>query len=185
MMSLSSDLFSAADELPAISLWQPWASLIFTGDKKHETRAFRFPAKYAGRRVAIHAAKALPAKISMGLHMLCEMNWGSGGRWRNALPTGVILGTVVLAEAVPTDELSPETVDRICGDWAQGRFAWRLECVRELPEPLPWKGKQGWFRVPASVDTDPKGGDVQQAPCDSIGSAVPRDGEADAQGPSQ
>lgn len=33
----------------------------------------------------------------------------------------------------------------------------------------------------ASCDTHPKGGDAKQAPCASMGSAVPREDEADAQ----
>jgi ASCH domain-containing protein len=43
--------------LPAISLWQPWASLIALGVKRIETRSWPCPAKYIGERVLIHAAK--------------------------------------------------------------------------------------------------------------------------------
>ena len=44
-------------EIKAISLWQPWASLIALGGKKIETRSW--PTKYRGP-LAIHASKNQP-----------------------------------------------------------------------------------------------------------------------------
>lgn len=130
----------------AISLWQPWASLIFTGDKKHETRSFRPPERLIGRRIAIHAAKRFVQPVALGLELLCEQEFGSLQRWRE-LPRGALLGTVLLTDAYPTESIEPGVVDRICGDWTAGRFAWKLEQFERLPNPIPWKGRQGWFEV--------------------------------------
>lgn len=33
------------------------------------------------------------------------------------------------------------------GDWSPGRWAWALSDVEPLDEPVPWKGRQGWFTV--------------------------------------
>lgn len=33
------------------------------------------------------------------------------------------------------------------GDWTPGRWAWELTDVEPLAEPVPWKGRQGWFTV--------------------------------------
>lgn len=139
--------------LPAISLWQPWASLIFTGDKLHETRAYPPPAKHLGQRIAIHAARRLPTEdeVKLGLHLLCEHNWGARSAWRTTLPRGVILGTALLVEAIKTDHRQPGPVDLVAGDWSRGRWAWQLGDVQALREPVPWKGKQGWFAVPESA----------------------------------
>lgn len=134
--------------VPAISLWQPWASLIFTGDKLHETRAYPPPAKHLGQRIAIHAAKRLPAGITVGLHLLCEHQWGAASAWRDDVPRGAILGTAVLVEAIRTDHRQPGPCDLVAGDWSNGRWAWQLGDVRKLDVPLPWAGKQGWFAVP-------------------------------------
>ena len=41
----------------AISLWQPWASLIACGAKPFETRHWVPPRELIGQRIAIHAAK--------------------------------------------------------------------------------------------------------------------------------
>ncbi len=43
--------------MKAISLWQPWASLLVLGLKRFETRSFPFPGAVRGQRVAIHASK--------------------------------------------------------------------------------------------------------------------------------
>lgn len=139
--------------VPAISLWQPWASLIFTGDKLHETRAYPPPAKHLGQRVAIHAAKRMPHDddLTVGLQLLLERNWGAQGAWRDQLPRGVLLGTAVLVEAIRTDHRHPGPVDLVCGDWSYGRWAWQLGDVQPLAQPVPWTGKQGWFAVPAEV----------------------------------
>ena len=139
--------------IPTISLWQPWASLIFTGDKLHETRGYPPPAKYLGQRIGIHAARRhpTPAEMPMGLHLLCEREWGAQAAWRSSLPRGALLGTVLLVKATRTDAMVPGPVDRVAGDWSHGRWAWELADVRQLPAPVPWKGKQGWFCVPEEV----------------------------------
>src|SRR6185437_11075967 len=41
----------------AISLWQPWASLIACGVKRYETRSWAPPRDLIGQTIAIHAAK--------------------------------------------------------------------------------------------------------------------------------
>ncbi|MCB1462115.1 MAG: ASCH domain-containing protein [Nitratireductor sp.] len=43
--------------MKAISLWQPWASLIAAGVKPYETRHWSPPRELIGQRIAIHAAK--------------------------------------------------------------------------------------------------------------------------------
>jgi hypothetical protein len=46
----------AGDTIPAISLWQPWATWILWGWKTIETRLHDRFAKLEGRRIAIHAS---------------------------------------------------------------------------------------------------------------------------------
>lgn len=77
--------------LRTISLWQPFASLIFARKKKHETRSFRAIARHDGERIVIHAAKKmLPAELlSPELHALCVETFGPD--YREILPRGVLL----------------------------------------------------------------------------------------------
>jgi len=54
--------------MKAISLWQPWATLIACGAKPYETRSFAPPASLIGQSIAIHAAK----KIDKGAAQFAE-----------------------------------------------------------------------------------------------------------------
>lgn len=130
-----------------ISLWQPFASLIFTVPalKTFETRSFAFPKNLTGERIAIHAtAKATPPDgISTELDDLCKATFGSD--YLNTLPRSAILGMVGLVEAIQIDdETRCNPINYICGDWTPGRYAWRLERPTLFPMPIPQKGKQGW-----------------------------------------
>lgn len=134
-------------DMPVISLWQPYASLIFAGAKLHETRSYAPPTKYIDCIVAIHAtAKFPPLKLlSDELHELCIDTFGCS--YNFTLPLGAILGTVRLRRGLPTDIVSPNVEsDFIAGDWTPGRFAWPLSDVSAFATPIPAKGKQGWWK---------------------------------------
>jgi hypothetical protein len=61
--------------MKAISLWQPWASLIACGAKPYETRDWAPPRALIGQPIAIHAAK----KIDKGAAQFAEeLMYGSG-----------------------------------------------------------------------------------------------------------
>jgi hypothetical protein len=149
---VTGDLFNtAADEILAISLWQPWASLIFapTQPKRHETRSWAYPAKMDRTRIAIHAAlKRVPdAMVSPDLQEICRHELGP--QWRETVPYGAIIGTVQLGRCAHTQNITPDPDDRVCGDWSVGRYAWELRSPWEIERNvLLWQGRQGWFRVP-------------------------------------
>lgn len=56
----------------ALTLWQPWASLIAIGAKPWEFRSWRPPAALVGRRLAIHAA-ARPMKVEELVAMIAGL----------------------------------------------------------------------------------------------------------------
>jgi hypothetical protein len=61
--------------MKAISLWQPWASLIACGAKPFETRHWAPPRELIGQPIAIHAAK----KIDKGAAQFAEeLMYGQG-----------------------------------------------------------------------------------------------------------
>ena len=145
------------DLLPVISLWQPFASLIFEWDrqrgdfvKAHETRGFKLPDRLIGQHVAIHATATFPARrfISSALNDLCYDRFGCA--YDISLPFGQIIGIVRFDPPKPTEELAryqPE--DEItAGDWTPGRWAWPIISAIRLREPIPAKGKQGWWKHP-------------------------------------
>lgn len=134
--------------VPAISLWQPFASLIFVRVKRHETRGRPLPAGRRRTRHAIHATASFPAPrlISGELHRLCVATFGAD--YRYSLPLGRVLGTVEFVDSFPTEEREPfDEADLAAGDWSPGRFAWQLNAPIPLPEPLALRGRQSWFSV--------------------------------------
>ena len=141
--------------MKAISLWQPWASLIAVGCKTRETRAWRPPASMVGERIAIHAARTTKgidvAWEDAALSAICLDALG-GGWSETDLPLGAIVATAVLSGASPTSppgrkrsEASPPEDDM--GDYTPGRWVWFLEHIRRLPTPIPTVGRQGFWEV--------------------------------------
>jgi hypothetical protein len=126
----------------AISLWQPYASAIALGLKRIETR--HWSTNYRGP-IAIHAAK----RWTREQREFCATEH-SLGRLPNRLPFGAIVAVAVLEDCVPTwhCKQSVGAVEKIYGDFTDGRYGWQLSHVRALQEPVPFRGAQGFFSVP-------------------------------------
>ena len=149
--------------MKAITLWQPWASLIAYGIKTRETRSRRPPRQLIasedtelGRiheRFAIHAAKRPLTRDELESPIL------------RALPPEVLtlpLGAVVATALITrVDEADGTQLDPY-GDYGAGRFFWTLEAVQRFDEPVPAIGHQGWWDwLPelCPVHRDHSGGD--------------------------
>lgn len=127
---------------PAITIYQPWASLIAYSFKEFETRHWLPPTKYIGQLIAIHAGK----------------QWGDREqRWHKAymqmfpeigdlpVPLGCVVAMCRLVEVVPS-ELLVGTVnprEKAMGNFEPGRYGWRLEVVKRAEPPIKTAGKQG------------------------------------------
>lgn len=123
--------------MKAITMWQPWASLMAAGHKQYETRSW--DTKYRGP-LAIHAAK--------NTRHLGEARWHElYGKfdWDN-LPYGVV---VAIAQLESVEFMNTDFIARISdqeyalGEWKVGRWAWYLKDVTPLPKPVPARGFQG------------------------------------------
>jgi hypothetical protein len=118
-----------------ISLWQPWASAIAVGAKGVET---------------------------LGVHM------GDNKPLWDVLPFGAIVAVCNLVDCRPTGSFTQQELDtkrfqpgetgdldswteRMMGNFDLGRFGWVLKDVKPLPQPIPFKGKQGFFEVPDAL----------------------------------
>lgn len=155
--------------MKAISLWQPWASLVALGEKKFETRSWYTP--YRGP-LAIHAARRWTREIReiAARPIFRERLARHGINQGVGLPLGRVVATCRLVgchEMGGRSLADPDLMrlyglldggyelvtvaEEAFGDWTPGRFAWRLTDVRALPSPLPFRGAQGFFEVPDSV----------------------------------
>lgn len=149
--------------MKAISLHQPWASLVMQGVKRLETRSWAPPASLVGERVLVHAAKRLDRCVLE--RPFSEVIRDPG---RDA-PIGVLLGSVLIEGAWEIereadvglivreyhrrhDGLGGHFEEAIArelafGDFELGRWAWGLGAPRRLNVPIPWGGRQRFFEV--------------------------------------
>lgn len=119
--------------MKALTLHQPWASLIVDGRKKIETRSH--PWYYIGP-VAIHA----------GL----KVDRDACARFRydpDRIPTGAVLGTATKTGLVHFENgiLRPNFVEDPYGDFTPGRYGYPLAKVVRFRTPIPAKGHQGFW----------------------------------------
>ena len=131
--------------MKCLSLTQPWATLVALGAKKMETRSWS--TKYRGP-LAIHAAKRFPATAKAFAETERALD-----RLPSRLALGAIIAVVDLTQVQPTEFLIGRLsgLEHYYGDYSPGRFAWRLDNVRRLANPVPFKGSLGLFDIPWSA----------------------------------
>lgn len=158
--------------MKALTLHQPWATLVASGVKTIETRSWQ--TSYRGP-LAIHAGKRWPT-VEESL-LLESLGWPpiacllALARKAPAIPYGAVVATCELIDCAPSvregeapdfegrhvlvihsdgtlvlDDPRGRTTDvsdqRPYGEYAEGRWAWVLADVRAI-EPAPAKGRQG------------------------------------------
>ena len=136
--------------MKALTIWQPYASLIVLGYKHFETRSWW--TNISGK-VAIHAAKyhKLPhevyEEIAEAIGIPPEKYRGSWLYYlENGVPSqsfGAILGTVDMEPSVPANSLRLSRAELALGDYSPGRFAWPMKNATQFPTPIPASGHQG------------------------------------------
>lgn len=162
--------------MKAITILQPWASLITAGDKRFETRSWKTP--YRGP-IAIHAGKKsifeyfqkiVPKSLRLKIIDTLTKHGNGMGVLQN-LPLGAVVATAELVECWRIDTTRPITGDLIFvnekgetksfadetgaeilfGDFTRGRYAWELKNVKTLENPIPAKGMQGLWEWEGSA----------------------------------
>ena len=141
--------------MKALTLRQPWASLLAQGFKQVETRSWY--TRYQGP-LAIHAAKGfsryerdlcLTKPFASCLRLL------PGYDGPQSLPRGVVLATCTLGVVLPI-EGQPRilsNLEQAFGDFTPGRFAWFLFDLRCLPQPIAARGRLGLWEWKRSNET--------------------------------
>ena len=134
----------------ALSLWQPWASLIAIGAKRYETRSY---ATGIRGELAIHAAKKKdPDCLDLCLEEPFASALVEGGIGCSAeLPFGAVIARVKVIGCHRVEDIRDQLSDqeRAFGDFRDGRFAWEMELIAKFKEPIPARGAQGfWFWKP-------------------------------------
>lgn len=145
--------------MKALTLWQPWASLVALDHKRIETRCWS--TKYRGL-LAIHAAAKLPPKwlgasrdqpefrdaLADVFNCRRDRDDRSGLHVDDAirqLPYGKVVCVVRLIDVVGINRYLRADVpdsELIFGNYEDGRYAWFMELVEKFDEPIPAKGNR-------------------------------------------
>lgn len=151
----------------ALTVWQPWASLIAAGAKPYEWRAWPAPERMIGQRIAIHAGARPPKRVEIKhlLHLI-ELDGAEGTsldidiakplleRWMMApgmLPLSSVLCLATLGQPITAASYAKgrgvADSDRI----NQIQWGWPLTDIEGLQPFVPASGAQGFW-----MWTDPR-----------------------------
>jgi hypothetical protein len=153
----------------ALTIWQPWASLIMTGAKPFEFRRWAAPKRFHHQRIVIHAGARL-VELDEILELIVDLRAGKpagaliakpalelldglrlqlGYKWRQNRKSATVysagLGTAVLGKPIRCVEFP-----QLFGEGDSSRidehiWAWPLSDVRPFPAPIPARGAQGFW----------------------------------------
>lgn len=140
--------------MKALTLFQPWASLVVYGFKHIETRSWR--TAYRGPLV-IHASKN--ATFMPRLLFLLAQGAVPPEVRDLPFPTGALLAYVQLVNCglamAMLRHYGGSPTEEALGDYAPGRYGWVMERPQPFPHPLPCKGALGLWQVPGDITMPP------------------------------
>lgn len=162
--------------MKALTVWQPWASLIIAGAKPYEFRGWRAPRSLIGQRIVIHAAaRKIDRELVCDLYNVLFYRGASTeiaqaaaetclipepalpilGRaffpFREVLPMACGIGTAVLGEPRNGLEIAEEFGVPRANDSDRDEHAnwgWPMLEIEQWDEPIPMKGAQGFWNWP-------------------------------------
>lgn len=164
--------------MKALSLWQPWATLLINGWKRIETRGWGTSER---EWIAIAATATLPPEgrralekdaFQEALFHCTKRAGGYGLRPKvrpDELPYGAILGVARLGDCREMTEeriaqrRELEPMEYAFGDYEPGRFEWHIDRVTQFIEPIPCKGHQKLWTVRGRVGEELEGRLVKAA----------------------
>lgn len=128
--------------MKALTLWQPWASLVILGHKRFETRGWS--TRYRGQ-LAIHASAGEPREArDAGRELLAELRRRFRIELPEKLPRGAVLGTVHVDLVLPVARVveRDDPAEILMGNYSEGRYAWKLIEPVPFMVPHPARGYQ-------------------------------------------
>lgn len=148
----------------ALTIWQPWASLIIAGAKPYEFRGWPAPKFVQGERIAIHAG-ARKVKREEIADLILRLRGGEAWttalrpaiamplleRWHanpGALPLSSVLGSAVLGTPVLSWKVVGE-FGHVVNDSDRdehANWAWPLTDIVPMEPIVPATGAQGFWR---------------------------------------
>lgn len=166
--------------LNAITVIQPWATLIALQAKLYETRTWKIP--YRGL-IAIHAGQNKEEIRAINDDLIDMRSWDDARKQKflRAVPRGIYLHH--LREVLPPQYRRPNDLplgailciadlvaihrvekirdaldqrERVFGGYSDGRYAWEMRVVQVFEKPIPQSGARGIWRWTVPGDTELK-----------------------------
>lgn len=146
--------------MKAITIWQPWASLVMMGAKQYETRSWQ--TKHRGP-LAIHAGQSRHTVDLIYTNPIIRTHYHAKHMLdERAIPFSAVLGVVLLMECFEVQPAGEHETTLMrtteknharetwlkqdesrLGDFTPGRFAWELRVVEIFRSPIRARGSQG------------------------------------------
>lgn len=123
--------------MKVLSIQEPFAALIRDGQKCVETRSFK--TNYRGelyihasstkmtKEVQIKFTKILPEDLPYG-EIICKCH---------------LVDCILMTKEYVEDMKKNHPIEYLCGDYQEGRYAWILQDIQVLHEPIVAKGQLG------------------------------------------
>lgn len=137
--------------MKAITLIQPYATLIALGYKQYETRGWQTALRGP---LAIHAGLGTPtwARQVAEADPIISAILARHGLTFDTLPRGRVLAVAQVGDMMRTEAFDNlGRTELACGDYTPGRWAWELYQVQVLAEPVACSGAQSIWQVPADI----------------------------------
>jgi hypothetical protein len=159
------------ETFPAITIWQPWASLIAAGAKPYEWRGWRAPRRLVGKRIAIHAGARRVQTCELA-QLLYELRYRHPDLTSLDVPRAVPLldqwltspGSLPLSSVLCLATLGEPITAASYAEWHGGiraadsdrvdhtKWGWPLTDIEAVQPFVPAKGRQGiWHWTPPNT----------------------------------
>lgn len=166
--------------MKALTIYQPWASLIMVGAKPYEFRGWRPPASIIGQRIVIHASakkverddvrsiyhalyfrainedwREVAAQTCLHAEQALPILRRSLQPAHDPLPMAAGLGTAIIGEPKLGTSIAEEFGVPRANDNDRDQHAnwgWPMLDIEIWPEPIPMRGMQGLWNWPTPAD---------------------------------
>jgi hypothetical protein len=147
--------------MKALTIIQPWASLLAWGEKQYETRHWKPASMVKGELLAIHSGRKFGNEerefCRQPLFRAALERHGASYITSETLPLGAVLAIAQLVAVWRTEDivrsLSPQ--ERAFGNYQPKRFAWEVKILHVFETPIPAAGEQSlWeWTLPVPIRT--------------------------------
>ncbi|MFZ5704946.1 MAG: ASCH domain-containing protein [Pseudomonadota bacterium] len=156
--------------MKALTIWQPWASLIIAGAKPFEFRGWRAPRSMIGQRIVIHAGSHRVDRLEVGQMLVILREREKFAQFAaetclhadlaipvleraraGQLPMSAGIGSAVIGEPRNGFDIAAEFGVERANDSDrddQANWGWPMLDVEAWAEPVPMRGAQGFWTWP-------------------------------------